>query len=168
MRRSLFFAFAAIALAVPRATASLAQAPAREAAMYRCESVTHPIVEFHRASLALATDGTFELHHTHTSPRNGWSTWLRGRYTRSERELVLWPVSALRRVWRGDMHRQDHGEDVGAEQWEETVSTAPWHLAALGGDCYAAREIGTRVCATHASEPAAPCDAGSPPHRPRR
>jgi hypothetical protein len=160
-------ALATIALTLPCATASTAQAPAREAAMYRCESVTHALVDFHRASLELATDGTFELHHTHTSPSNGWSTWLRGRYTQTEREIVLTPVSALRRVWRGDMHRREHGEEVGAEQREETVSTAPWRLPALGGDCYAAREIGTRVCATHASEPVPPCDAGSPPHRPR-
>ena len=152
----------ALACAVP----SVAQAPARGEITYRCERVVHPLVDFHRASLALANDGTFELHHTHTSPDNGWSTWLRGRYTRGEREIVLAPVSALRRVWRGDMHRQEHGEDVGAEQWEEPVSNAPWHLPAVGADCYLVRDLGTRVC-VHAGASVVPCDEGRPPVRSR-
>lgn len=51
--------------------------------IWQCETVVHPVVEFHRARLVLRSDGTFELHHTHTSPQNGWSNWISGRWTRS-------------------------------------------------------------------------------------
>lgn len=136
--------------------------------IWQCETVVHAIVDFHRARLVLRSDGTFELHHTHTSPENGWSNWITGTWTRSATEVVLTPVTALRRVWIGDMHRQDHGEDVGARQWDEPVSTTPWHLptsSTAQGPALRANELGTRLFRTQSSASAPPCEGGRPPLR---
>ncbi len=150
-------------------THAQAPGPAPAVETWRCERVTHPLVDFHTATLTLAPDATFELRHTHTTPENGWSTWLRGTYARTPTELVLTPVSALRRVWRGDMHRQEHGEDVGATQWEEPVSTTPWHLTRVdhgGVTSLSVRELGTRIYPSSPATPLLPCDGDRPPLRP--
>ncbi len=138
--------------------------------IWQCETVVHPVVEFHRARLVLRSDATFELHHTHTSPENGWSNWITGSWTRSATEVVLTPVTALRRAWIGDMHRQDHGEDVGAAQWEEPVSTAPWRLpvsTTSHGATLRSSELGTRVYRAPDGASPPPCDGDRPPLRRR-
>ena len=159
-----------VALAVPEPHANAQTTTPTAPEIWQCETVAHAIVDFHRARLVLRSDGSFELHHTHTSPQNGWSNWITGTWTRSATEVVLTPVTALRRVWIGDMHRQDHGEDVGARQWEEPVSTAPWHLpisSSPHGATLRASELGTRVYRTPSAASPPQCDGDRPPLRRR-
>lgn len=162
----------AVATVVAPAEAPPAQPAAPPAETWACSTVLHPLVDFHHARLELRADGTYELQHTHMTPQNGWSTWLQGSWSRPENgDVVIVPERALRRAWIGDMHRQDHGEDVGAMQWEEPMTTDPWRLTHRTdpqlGEALALPELRTSVYRSASTTPPA-CDPGPPPRRSRR
>lgn len=175
MRPSLFLLIALLAscaregvvVATPRA--AIATAPVETPfERWQCARVQHALADFHTATLDLRSDGTFELHHTQTTPRLGWTTWLQGTFTRDASEVVLMPETALRRAWIGDGHRAQHGEEVGYQQWEETITTEPWHLPLrVEGTLQAMRigEVGTSVFLMAEENEAPPCDEGEPPMR---
>lgn len=136
---------------------------------WQCARTAHPLADYHHATLDLRSDGSFELHHQQTTPQRGWTTWVQGTFTRDADEVVLVPMTALRRYWVGDAHRAQHGEQTaGYQQWEETITTEPWHLPLrVEGTPPALRiaEVGTSVFLMAEEDEAPPCDEGEPPMR---
>lgn len=175
MRPSLFLLIALLAscaregVVVPTPQAVIAPAPTPAEVpleRWQCARTRHPLADYHQATLDLRSDGSFELHHTQTTPQRGWTTWLEGTFTRDANEVVLMPVSALRRAWIGDAHRAQHGEQLpGYQQWEETITTDAWHLPLqVDGAQQALRleELGTFVFLTATGSDAEPCNEGEP------
>jgi hypothetical protein len=142
---------------------------ARIVERWACSRVVHPLVDYHQATLELREDQSYELHHTHTTPEWGWTSWVLGRWARAGGVVTLTPVSAVRRAWIGDGHRHQHGEDVPYDEWEEIVTVDPWRLEPRTdpehGAALRVTEISTNVYRVAESVEPPPCDPGLPPRR---
>jgi len=146
----------------------LAVAPPPAPEVWGCNTYLH-MVEYQVARIELRHDGTFDLHHTNTSPFGGLRTSMSGTWARDGDTLVLQPKSGDKTFWRGDGHRFFHGEDTQYCAWHEPLDGGDRRLRIVhdGGPSGAAHVVVGELQTTLYSDPTKACTKVEPRPSPK-